>query len=841
MMLEREKLWSLDEHALLSGLDTSSAGISAVAAEGRLSTCGPNILHREVRNPRLKLAAAQFKSPIAILLACAAILSTLVGDGTDGVVIVLILLISTLLGYWQELRAHVAIQALLKRLAATSEVLRDGSWQVLPSAHLVPGDIVRLGAGSMIPADCRVLESKDLSVDQASLTGESFPCDKHPGICAAATPLEKRDNVVFVGTHVLSGSGIVVVARTGSATIYGELAASVQSAQSSTEFEVGVRRFGYFLLEVAVALSLVVLAVNLTYERPVLDALLFTLALVVGMTPQLLPAIVTTTLAQGAHRMAQRQTIVRRLTSIADLGGVTILCTDKTGTLTEGVVRWEGSVSCDGTQSELVALYAHLNAVHETGFANPIDDALSEISIAGAERYTKVDEVPYDFSRRMLSVLLRRDAERIMITKGAFHEVLDACSQVLLSSGGVVAIEDVRESCEELFHEKSRQGQRCLAVAYKIVGADELLSRDSEQGMVLAGLVTFSDPPKASAIASVQALEEHGITCKMVTGDNRFVASKLAADLGVFRTESLMTGEELNELRSDALYAAIRDVDIFAEVDPNQKERIIRTLKNAGVGVGYLGDGINDAAALHAADVGISVDTAASITKEAADIVLLDKDLGVLLEAVQEGRKAFANTLKYILVTTSANFGNMFSVAGASLFADFLPMLPKQILLLNILSDLPAMAIATDRVDAEMVKGPLRWNTRSLRDFMLVYGLISSVFDYLTFGTLLLLGVPTPIFRTAWFIESVLSEVFMLLVLRTKRIVWRSHIGEVLVAVSVVVILLTLVLPYSFLAEPLGFAGPSVALLTLVAVILIGYVAASEVAKWRFFSVGRRE
>lgn len=830
MTLGRTSLWSLDEPTLLSLLDTSRAGLTELGAADRISACGLNVLHREVRLPRLRLLASQFKSPIAVLLVCAAILSTLVGDRTDGVIIVFIILLSALLGYCQELRAHSAIQALLRRLTATTEVMRDGGWQVIPSTHLVPGDIVRLRAGTMIPADCRVLDAKDLSVDQSSLTGESFPCDKRPGICPSTTPLEKRDNVVFMGTHALSGEGVVVVALTGKSTTYGELASRIQRTLQPTEFEAGVRRFGYFLLEVAIALALVVLAVNLTYERPALDALLFTLALVVGMTPQLLPAIVTTTLAQGAHHMAKKRTIVRRLTSIADLGGISILCTDKTGTLTEGVVRWEKSVLHDGSLSEEVALYAYLNAAHETGFSNPIDDELRKTPVPGAEHYTKVDEVPYDFSRRRLSVLLQTDTERIMITKGAFHEILDSCSHVLMSTGHAVELEEVRDRCEELFRNQSLEGKRCLGVAYKIVGDNALLSKESEQNMIFAGLVIFSDPPKASAIASVRALEEHGITCKIVTGDNRYVAAKLAADLGVFRPEALMTGAELDALRSDALCAAMRDVDVFAEVDPNQKERIIRTLKATGVGIGYLGDGINDAAALHAADVGISVDTAASITKEAADIVLLDKDLGILLDAVQEGRKAFANTLKYILVTTSANFGNMFSVAGASFFADFLPMLPKQILLLNVLSDLPAMAIATDRVDCEMVRSPLRWNTRTIGNFMVVYGLISSIFDYLTFGLLLFLGVPIPVFRTGWFIESVLSEVLMLMVLRTKRLLWRSRIGEVLVVASVLTVALTLALPYSPLAEPMGFTPLHSSLVALIGIVLVCYVAVSEMA-----------
>jgi Mg2+-importing ATPase len=742
-----------------------------------------------------------------------------------------ILVLSTALGFWQELRAHVAIAELLNQIAATSSVLRDGTWHELPSSQLVPGDIVRLSAGSQIPADCRVLESMDLAVDESCLTGESFPCDKQPGTFPAEPQREQLHNAVFMGSHVLSGEATVVVCSTGSRSTYGVIAAHVQQLQPATEFELGIRRLGYFMLEVAATLSLIVLVINLSYGRPGLDALLFTLALLVGMTPQLLPAIVTATLAQGAHTMAQKKAIVRRLTSIADLGGISVLCTDKTGTLTEGVVRWERSLAFDGSDSEQTALYAHLNALHETGFSNPIDDALRAVSIRGANNYNKLDEIPYDFSRRMLSVLVQSGADRIMVTKGAFNEVIAACSHAVVGAGGVVPIGEVRERCEDLFHTQSRAGCRCLGVAYKPLGNDELLSRSSESEMIFCGLVTFTDPPLSTAITSVQALEAHGITCKMVTGDNRFVAAKVAADLGVLDPHSMMTGAELDTLNSEALSQAARDIDIFAEVNPIQKERIIRALKQIGAGVGYLGDGINDAAALRSADVGISVDTATSVTKEAADILLLDKDLGVLLDAVQEGRRAFANTLKYILVTTSANFGNMFSVAGASLFADFLPMLPKQILLLNILSDLPAMALAADRVDPEMIRRPLRWSTRSVGVSMAVYGLISSVFDYLTFGTLLMLGAPAPLFRTAWFIESVLSEVFMLLVLRTWKRFWQSRVGDALVVASVLVPVATVLLPYTRLAEALGFAALSESYLLMVATILAAYIGASEVAK----------
>lgn len=549
------------------------------------------------------------------------------------------------------------------------------------------------------------------------------------------------------------------------------------------------------------------------------------------MTPQLLPAIVTSNLSQGAHRMARKNMIVRRLHAMADLGGISVLCTDKTGTLTEGTMRWESSLATDGSSSEKVALYGYLNAAFETGFLNPIDDAIRAAPPAPSHGYTKLDELPYDFNRRMLSVAVSSEQGSLMITKGAFKEVLVRSSYAESTGGQRVPVDAISEQIVTLFRSLSERGHRCLGLAYKTLEPGVPLNRDSEHDLTFLGLLVFSDPPKPSAIESIRALEEHGITCKLVTGDNRHVACKLADDLQVLDKNAILLGEEIDALPESALIVRAQEIDIFAEVDPNQKERILRALKKSGLGVGYLGDGINDAAALYGADVGVSVDTATDVTKEAADIVLVTKDLNVLLDAVREGRAAFANTLKYILISTSANFGNMFSVAGASFFADFLPLLPKQILLLNILADLPAMAIATDRVDPEMTARPLRWSSKTITAFMLIYGLISSIFDYLTFAVLLILRVPAPIFRTGWFIESVLSEVCMLLVIRTRRPLWRSPVGPVLVVSSLFAAIATLSLPYSPLAAAFGFEPLARRYVVLVSAILVPYILVAEIAK----------
>jgi Mg2+-importing ATPase len=561
---------------------------------------------------------------------------------------------------------------------------------------------------------------------------------------------------------------------------------------------------------------------------------LFTLALAVGLTPQLLPAIVSFTLAEGARNMARAQVIVRRLTSIEDIGGIRVLCTDKTGTLTEGVVEIDAALGAGGYDSEKTRLYVYLNAAFETGYANPIDDAIRRSPVPGAERYQKLDEVPYDFSRKRQSVAVTDGSRALFITKGALTSVLAVCETVELNDGSHGPIAPHRDGILARFEELSRQGYRCLGVAFREIPEGSRVDTKDEREMTFLGILSLADPVKSGALESLARLRGLGISPKLVTGDNRHVAAKVASDAGL-RASALLTGGDVAKMTDAALKRRARHVDVFCEVDPNQKERIILALKKSGLAVGYLGDGINDAAALHAADVGISVDTAVNVTKQAADIVLLRKDLSVLVDGVREGRRAFANTLKYVFITTSANFGNMFSMAGASLFADFLPMLPMQILLLNVLSDLPAMAIASDSLDEEMVARPRRWNVRAIGRFMTTFGLISSVFDFLTFFTLLALGTSAALFRAGWFQESLLSELLILLVIRTQRPFFRSRPGRWLFGASVGVAAVSVTLPYLPFASVLGFAAVPVSLWGVLVLILTAYVAASELAKRAFF------
>lgn len=831
MNLVTKNWWSVPKSELLEALGTSEDGLSAGLAERALREQGLNTIQSKIQHPRLKILFNQIKSPIAILLVIAAFCSAIVGDSIEGITILGFFIASAWLGYSQEYRAHRAVSELLVRLEHKAKVLRDGAWKTVPTSTIVRGDIISLAAGNQVPADCRIMKSKDLFVDQSALTGESFPSAKEDTSNPENATLGERSNSVYFGSHVVSGNATVVAVATGGDTAFGQLAETLQHEPPPTEFELGVRHFGYLLLEVAAALSLIAFAVNISYHRPVLDVLLFTLALVVGMTPQLLPAIVTSTLAQGAHRLAHGNAIVRRIGSIADIGGVTILCTDKTGTLTEGAVSLQSALGWDGSDNDKTLLCGYLNALHQSGYSNVLDDAIRRRAIADAEGYTKLDEIPYDFSRKRLSVLVRHEDMGVHIVKGAFNEVLSVCSYVEGSGIELEPIASRKTTIVALFEKLSRQGYRSLAVAYRTHAVDAPLVHKDECGMVFLGFLTFMDPPKQSAIQSVRELENHGIQCKMVTGDNRFVAAHVAGTLGVLSPEALLTGAEVDELSDTALQLRALEIDVFAEVDPNQKGRIIRLLKNLHTGVAYLGDGINDASALRAADVGISVDTAVESTKEAADIVLVTKDLNILLDAVRQGRQAFGNTLKYILITTSANFGNMFSVVGASLFADFLPLLPKQILLLNALSDLPAMALATDRVDSEMLARPLRWNLKSISRTMIAYGLVSSFFDYITFGALLILGVSAEVFRTGWFIESLLSEVLILFVIRTRRPMVKSPAGKILVVMSLFVSVTAILLPYSPFAHVLGLAALPIRYGLIVLIILTLYVGSSEMMK----------
>lgn len=827
--------WSLPVEALLEQLETSPQGLTRAEARQRLARYGLNRAKAKRRSDSLTLFLAQFKSPIILILLFAAALSLFLRSHADASIILSIVFVSGLLGFWQERGATDAVEKLFAIVQTRAAVSRDGQEMDIPVEEIVPGDVVILNAGDVIPGDGRILESRDLFVDEAALTGETYPVEKQPGVLPAEIPLSQRTNALFMGTHVVSGTAKAVIVGTAGETEFGKVSARLRLRPPETEFERGVRRFGYLLMEVTLILVIAIFAINVYLERSVLDSFLFSLALAVGLTPQLLPAIITINLAHGAKRMALQKVIVKRLAAIENFGSMNVLCCDKTGTLTEGTVRVHAYQDSEGRENERVLFYAYLNAFYETGFNNPIDAAIRSHRAWDLAGYEKLDEIPYDFLRKRLSVLVAKDGVHLLVTKGALPNVLEVCSTAETADGTVVDLNSERESIRRRFEEFGGNGLRVLGVAYRDVGAETRITKDHEADMTFLGFLVFSDPEKAGVIDTIRELEQLGISLKVVSGDNHQVVAYVSRRVGLSAAK-VLTGAELREIADAALPVVARDVDVFAEVEPYQKERLILALKKSGAVVGFMGDGINDASALHAADVGISVDSAVDVAKEAADIVLLEKNLEVLVEGVQEGRITFANTLKYVFMATSANFGNMFSMAGASLFLPFLPLLPKQILLTNLLTDLPEMAIATDSVDGELVREPRRWDIKFIRKFMITFGLVSSIFDYLTFGALLfLLHASVGQFRTGWFMESVISASLIVLVIRTRRPSFKSKPGVALWVATVFVAVGTLILPATPLGRLFGFVPMPLEFLLVLAGILFLYILTAEVVKKIFY------
>lgn len=827
--------WSLQSSELFQRLQTTPQGLTSEEAGQRLLRFGANRLKPKKRSDALSLLLSQFKSPLVILLLCAAGLSFLVHDAADAMIILFIVITTGLLGFWQERGATNAVEKLLAIVQIKATVMRDGEQQEIPVEEVVPGDVVILSAGSGVPGDCLVLRSANLYINEATLTGETYPVEKTVGVLPPETPLSQRSNALFMGTNVVSGSAHVLVVHTGTDTEFGKVSERLKLRSPETEFERGVRRFGYFLLEVTLVLVIAIFAVNVYLSRPVLDSFLFSLALAVGLTPQLLPAIISINLSHGASRMAGDKVIVKRLASIENFGSMDVLCSDKTGTLTEGIVRIHSALDIHGNASDKVLFYAYLNSFYETGFANPVDEAIRSHKTFDLSGYQQLDEVPYDFVRKRLTVLVSKEGRHFMVTKGALKNVLDVCSSAEAPDGTIFDISKVRGQIEERYTEFGSKGFRMLGIAYRDIGREPAITIGHESSMTFLGFLVMFDPPKSDVAEIMGELKTLGVSLKVITGDNHLVASYLSQQVGL-EHPCIVTGLDLRGMSDEALLQQVSQVDVFAEVEPNQKERVILALKKSDHVVGYMGDGINDASALHAADVGISVDGAVDVAKNAADIVLLEKDLAVLVKGIREGRTTFANTLKYVFMATSANFGNMFSMAGASLFLPFLPLLPKQILLTNLMTDFPEMTISTDRVDPQMVERPRRWNIKFIRRFMITFGALSSVFDYMTFGVLLLmLHATTEQFRTGWFMESVISASMIVLVIRSRKPIWKNKPGKYLLLATLMIAGMTVIFPYTGLGTLFGFMPLPMFFILAMGLIVALYILAAEVVKRSFF------
>ncbi|WP_044549325.1 magnesium-translocating P-type ATPase [Mesorhizobium japonicum] len=830
--------WSIETNDLLLRLDTSVSGLASSEAASRLAKFGRNTLASTSSASALAVFARQFRSPLVLILIFAACVSAFVGDGQEAAIIGAIVLASCVLSFTQEYGASRATEALKQRISRKAIVLRDGAECSVAAEEIVPGDVIRLSAGNLIPADGIILDARDFNVSEAVLTGETFPAVKTPGRSAPDAALTLRTNAVFTGTSVRSGTATVLAAATGTRTEFASIAAALERQIPETGFARGIRLFGYLMTEIMLAIVILVFFANLLLHRPLIESLLFSLALAVGLTPELLPAIISVTLARGARAMAANGVIVRRLDAIENLGSMDLLCTDKTGTLTEGVIHLDGWLDVDGNPSTDVLLWARLNATLQTGLKNPLDEAIAGVPGEGASlaAFTKVDEIPYDFIRKRLSVVVRpKDAQDLLITKGAVQNVLETCSFVRTAKGLEPLNEMHRAAIDEKFRRWSADGFRVLGLAIRRFESQKTFSRKDEIDLTFAGFLLFLDPPKKGVKETLAELAQRGIAVKVISGDNRYVAAHLAQAIGL-RADRIMTGEELSKLTKSALFAGVQHTDLFVEIDPNQKERIVQALRSRGRVVGYLGDGINDAPALHEADIGISVDSAVDVAREAADIILLKQDLGVLVRGVDDGRKTFANTMKYISITTSANFGNMISMAVASLFLPFLPLLAKQILLNNFLSDVPSLAIASDNVDPDQLRRPRHWDIRFVRRFMISFGLVSSLFDFATFAFLLFFARATEAaFQTAWFVESLLTELAIVLIVRTHRAFWASRPSPLLAWLTLAVGIVAIMIPYLPFAAWFGFVPlPLPVLVGLVAITAL-YLLASEATKRWFF------
>ncbi|MFN9490837.1 MAG: magnesium-translocating P-type ATPase [Betaproteobacteria bacterium] len=830
--------WSPEAGEILAALQTSPAGLAGREAAHRLALHGSNTVESGEVASALRLFLAQFSSPLVLILIVGAAISLLVQDWVEAWIILSIVCGSCLLGFVQEYRASNAVAALRARLALRVRVRRDGVVSVLDAALLVPGDIVELAAGNLVPADGHLLEARDFLVSEASLTGESFPVEKTAGTQPPATAPPTRANCVYLGTSVRSGKATMLVVHTGTDTAFGALAASLRRRPAETAFNRGVRDFGFLLLRLMIVMVLFVLIVNQWLQRPVLESLMFAMALAVGLSPELLPAIVSVMLSHGARSMAREGVIVRRLEAIENLGSIDVLCSDKTGTLTTGQIVLQQAVDASGAESTEVLRLSWLNAALETGIDNPLDAAIvaagtqAGLSLTG---HAKVDEIPYDFMRKRLTIVVApavTPAEHLIITKGAHREVLAACTAVAAGEGSVPLDATVREKLDVYCRQRGEAGFRVLALAIRRVPARATYRREDEAGMTLAGFLLFSDPPRADAPRVIADLAGLGIRLKVITGDNRHVSAHLARALGL-DPAAMLCGAEIARIGDEALWSLAPRTDFFVEVDPQQKERIVAALQRCGHVVGYMGDGINDAPALHAADIGISVDGATDVARESAGVILLRPDLDVLRKGIESGRRTFANTLKYIAITSSANFGNMLSMALATPLLPFLPLAAKQILLNNFLSDLPALAIATDRVDPAQLRVPQQWDARAVGRFMVVFGLVSTLFDLLAFVILLhWFDAGESLFQTAWFVVSLLTELAVVLLLRTRGPALASRPGALLAGAAAAVALLAVALPYlPPVAALFGFVPLPWPLLAASLLIVAGYVVVTEAVK----------
>jgi Mg2+-importing ATPase len=841
-MLSAEEVLSLPTNELLSRLNTPQTGLNSEEAEKRLEIYGRNEFAKKKKRAAIFNFLSRFKSPLVIILMIAGGVSAALGSIPSVIVIYTMVFLSVTLAYYQENNASKAAEMLREKVATLATVLRDNNKQEIKLPLIVPGDIIHLSAGDIAPADARIIDAKDLFVNQSALTGESFPIEKTPTpIRAKGASITEWSNYLFMGTSIVSGTASAVVVRTGSYTEYGKIAAKLVERAPETEFERGTKQFGFLIMQVTFLLVMFVFLINALLHpdaNGILQALLFAVALAVGLTPELLPMIITINLSKGAQRMSKKGVIAKRLSAIETFGSMNVLCTDKTGTLTENQIKLLLHIDIEGKEDEKVLLYSFLNSHMQTGLKSPLDDAILKHQEIEITNFQKIDEVPFDFVRRRVSVVVEKERHRFFIAKGAPEEILKVCSYYEVDGLISDIHEEIRRKIEQKYFDLSAEGLRVLGVASKTLKEEKVVySINDERDMTFLGFVAFLDPPKETAKQSLEMLSKANVELKILTGDNELVTRKVCSELG-FEVKGVVLGNEISLMTDESLAAVVEDTNVFARVTPAQKDRIISVLKTNGHVVGFMGDGINDAPSIKTSDIGISVSNAVDVARESADIILLKNDLTVLGEGVLEGRKTFGNTMKYIMMGVSSNFGNMFSAAGGSVFLPFLPMLPIQILLNNLLYDTSQTVMTTDNVDAEYIEKPKRWDISFIRRFMIIIGPVSSLFDYLTFFAMLFIfnaWTNAALFQTGWFIESLCSQTLVVLIIRTRRVpFYKSKPSKYLAIMLLSVISFAIIVPYTPIGAFFGFVPPPPAFFLVLAGILGAYAVLAETVK-RFF------
>jgi Mg2+-importing ATPase len=825
--------WQQPTDSLLAALRTRRDGLSASEAETRLAETGPNAFHEPIRQRLLAKIAKRVLNPLIAILLVAAAISGLTGDIGSFAIIVTVIAGSISLDIVQEHQAEVTVETLRRSVAVRADVRRDGATIAVPVEDLVPGDIVELRTGDLVPADGVVLEAHNAQVNESLMTGEAFPSAKNSEPCDSATPAD-ASNALFAGTSVVAGSALMAVVATGPNTRFGGIAAALSANEPPTALERGIHNLGLLILKLTIFLTLFVLLAHLVAGRPPIESFLFAVALAVGLTPELLPMVMTVTLARGALRMAKKQVVVKRLSAIHDLGAMDVLCVDKTGTLTQAKITLVDHIGVDGHSSDRVLGFARLNSKFETGVRSPLDEAiLAHPGAQPEEQWLRRGEVPFDFERRCVSLLIGDGNQQILVAKGAPEAILSRCTSIEGDGQAARPIDAAAlHGLDALSNQQIQAGFRLLAVAIKIVPAGTTAVRlEDESALTLVGFCVFSDPPKPDAGAAIAGLQQLGVRLKVISGDHAAVVQHVAAAVGL-AGDHVMAGSEIAGMTDVALAAAVADADLFARVDPDQKTRIIKALQRRGHIVGFMGDGINDASAIRAAHVGLSVAGATDIARAAADMIMLAPDLGVLADGVREGRRTFANILKYVRMGTSSNFGNMLSMALASIVLPFLPLLPMQILLNNLLYDLSEIGIPFDGVDAEDVDKPHSWDMKSILRFTIVMGAISSLFDAATFTVLLkFFHADAATFQTAWFLESIATQILVIFLIRTHGRFWNSRPNWILAATSLGALAGTILMVLSPLRRLFGFVTIGASLGWAIVAVVIGYLACAEIGK----------